>query len=84
MVEQEQIKKASKAREEYSKFKAGKGVVMLSDAQLETLLEELSADEFEKYVGIVADMELSGKHYKKKTHYQAILDMAAKDRRTKA
>ena len=61
----------------------GRGVVMLSDEQFDSLLDELSPDEFDKYVGIVADMELSGKHYKKKTHYQAILDMAAKDRRTK-
>jgi histidinol phosphatase-like PHP family hydrolase len=60
----------------------GKGVVMLSDEQFDSLLTELSVEEFDKYVGIVADMELSGKHYKKKTHYQAILDMAAKDRRT--
>ena len=60
--------------------KAGKGVVMLSDAQMEILLEELSADEFEKYVGIVAEMELSGKRYKKKNHFQAIMEMAKKDR----
>jgi predicted phage replisome organizer len=59
----------------------GKGVVMLSDEQMEDLLEVLSLDEFNKYVAVVADMELSGKHYKKKTHYQAILDMANKDRR---
>lgn len=59
----------------------GKGVVMLSDEQIEDLLNVLSLDEFNKYVEIVADMEFSGKHYKKKTHYQAILDMAAKDRR---
>lgn len=59
----------------------GKGVVMLSDEQIESLLDELSLDEFNKYVAVVADMELSGKHYKRKTHYQAILDMVAKDRR---
>lgn len=62
----------------------GKGVVMLSDEQFDLLMDNLSIEEFEKYVGIVADMELSGKHYKKKTHYQAIMDMVAKDRRTKA
>jgi predicted phage replisome organizer len=62
----------------------GKGVVMLSEEQIDSLLEELSVDEFDKYVGIIAEMELSGKHYKKKTHYQAILDMAAKDRRVNA
>lgn len=60
--------------------KAGKGVVMLSDAQMEILLEELSEDEFEKYVGIVAEMELSGKRYRKKNHFQAIMEMAKKDR----
>jgi predicted phage replisome organizer len=61
----------------------GKGVVMLSEEQMNSLLDELSLDEFDKYVSIVADMELSGKRYTKKTHYQAILDMANKDRRTK-
>lgn len=59
----------------------GKGVVMMSDAQMEDLLEKLSLEEFDKYVGIVADNELSGKHYTKKTHYMAILDMASKDRK---
>ena len=58
----------------------GKGVVMLSDEQIDSLLEQLSFDEFNKYVSIVADCELYGKPYKKKTHYQAILDMAMKDR----
>ena len=60
----------------------GKGVVMLNDAQFEDLLDRLSIEEFEKYVGIVADMELNGKRYKRKSHYQAILDMAMKDRKT--
>ena len=59
----------------------GKGKVMLSEEQIESLLDELTIDEFDKYVAIVAEMESSGKHYKKKTHYQAILDMVAKDRR---
>ena len=59
----------------------GKGVVLLSDEQIGDLLDKISIEEFDKYVGIVADMELSGKHYRKKTHYQAILDMAVKDRR---
>ena len=59
----------------------GKNVVFLSDEQMSDLLDKLSIEEFDKYVGIVADNELRGHHYKKKTHYQAILDMAAKDRR---
>ena len=61
----------------------GKGVVMLSVEQEEDLLDKLSLDEFNKYVAIVRDCELKGQHFKKKTHYQAILDMAYKDRRTK-
>ena len=54
---------------------------MLSQEQIDDLLDKLSIDEFDKYVNIVADCELSGKSFKKKTHYQAILDMAEKDRR---
>lgn len=61
----------------------GKGVVMLSDEQVDDLLEKLSIEEFDKYVAAVAECELSGKHYKKKTHYQAILEMAEKDRKVK-
>ncbi|MBR5593920.1 MAG: phage replisome organizer N-terminal domain-containing protein [Bacteroidaceae bacterium] len=59
----------------------GQGVVMISEEQMDDLLEKLSIDEFEKYIKIVAECELKGKRYKKKSHYQAILDMAARDRR---
>lgn len=58
------------------------GVVMLSDRQIEDLLEKLSLDEFNRYCSIVAENELQGKHYRRKTHYQAILDMAMQDRKT--
>lgn len=58
----------------------GKGVVMLSQKQMDDLLDKLSIEEFDHYVSVVADMELSGKKYTRKTHYQAILDMAKKDR----
>ena len=78
------IHSREEAKLKYLGGSLGKGVVMLSDEQFDSLMTELSVEEFDKYVGIVADMELSGKHYKKKTHYQAILDMADKDRRTKA
>ena len=70
-------------RLKYLGGKLGKGVVMLSDEQLSDLLDKLSVEEFDKYVSIVADCELSGQHYKKKTHYQAILEMARKDRKLK-
>ncbi len=61
----------------------GQGVVFLSEEQIEDLLEKLSVEEFDHYCEVIARMELSGKRYKKKTHYQAILDMAAKDRGVK-
>ena len=61
----------------------GKGVVMLSPEQMDDLLDKLSLDEFDYYVGVVADCILSGKKYTRKTHYQAILDMAEKDRKVK-
>ena len=61
----------------------GGGVVFLSDDQMSDLLGRLSIDEFDYYVGVIRDQELAGKHYKKKTHYQAVLSMALKDRKIK-
>lgn len=58
------------------------GFVMLSDVQMDDLLDKLSLDEFNRYCSIVADNERRGKHYKRKTHYQAILEMALNDRKT--
>jgi hypothetical protein len=56
---------------------------MLSDEQFNYLCDNLSLDELNKYIGIVAECELNGKKFKKKSHYQAILDMVAKDRKVK-
>ena len=61
----------------------GKNVVFLSEEQIDDLLSQMSIEEFDYYIGIVADEELRGHHYTKKTHHQAILDMAKKDRRVK-
>lgn len=61
----------------------GKGVVLLSQEQMDDLLEKLSIEEFDHYVGVVADCVLSGKPFRRKTHYEAILDMATADRRIK-
>lgn len=59
----------------------GKGVVFLSQEQIDDLLDKLSLEEFNHYVSVVADCILKGKPFKKKTHYQAILDMAVADRK---
>lgn len=57
--------------------------LVLSDEQFDDLCERLSYDEINKYMAIVRDCEKNGQHFKKKTHYQAILDMVNKDRRVK-
>ena len=59
----------------------GRGVVFLSNAQMDDLLDKLSIEEFNHYVGVVADCILKGRPFRKKTHYQAILDMASADRK---
>ena len=55
--------------------------VILSPEQLDDLAEKLTQEEFDKYTEVVANAERRGKHYKRKTHYQAILDMAIADRK---
>ena len=65
----------------YMEGKLGEGVVLMSEEQFHDLLDKLSLDELHKYFAIIVECEKNGKKYKKKSHYQAILDMAAKDRR---
>lgn len=59
----------------------GQGVVLMSDEQFGYICENYSLDEIEKYMGVIVECEKNGKHYKKKTHFQAFQEMAAKDRR---
>lgn len=73
----------SESQRRYIGGSLGRGRVMLSEEQIGDLLDKLSIEEFDKYVDIVADCEDRGQHFTKKTHYQAILDMAKKDRRIK-
>lgn len=77
----EQLKADLKSR--YITGSLGKGVVFMSNEQFSDLCDRLSIDEMDKYFGIVAEKELMGHHYKKKTHYQAILEMACKDRKVR-
>ena len=67
-------------RMKYLGGELGHGVVFMSDAQFGDLCDKLSLEELDKYLAIVANCELDGKSFTKKTHYQAILDMVAKDR----
>lgn len=61
----------------------GEGIVLMSNEQFSDLLDKLSLDEIHKYIEVIKECEKNGKKYKKKSHYQAILDMARKDRRVK-
>ena len=70
-------------RRKYIGGELGKDVVFMSDEQFDSLCDLLSYDEMEKNFAIIVECETKGKRYKKKTHYQAILDMAMKDRRVK-
>ena len=70
-------------RRKYLGGTLGQGVVLMSDEQFSYLCDTLTLDELEKYFGIVVECERNGKRYKKKTHYQAILEMAMKDRKVK-
>ena len=59
----------------------GQDLILMSAEQFDDLCGRLSLDEIEKYFAIVAECERSGKRYKRKSHYQAILDRASNDRR---
>lgn len=71
------------AKREFLGGTLGGGVVLISSEQFDDLCDKLSFDELTYYFGIIKDCELKGKKFTKKTHYQAILDMVAKDRKTK-
>jgi predicted phage replisome organizer len=76
-----EVAKKEGAKRRFFGGKLGKGVVLLSEDQVDSLLSQLSVEEFDKYIEIVADCELNGRRFKKKTHYKAILEMATADRR---
>lgn len=78
-VYREEIKDGLRLK--YMQGTLGQGVVLMSDEQFGDLCDKLSIAELDKYMGIIVECERNGKRYKKKSHYQAILDMAAKDRR---
>ena len=61
----------------------GQNILLISDEQFDDLCDRMSLDELHKYIDIVVECEKNGKRYKNKSHYQAILDMVAKDRKIK-
>lgn len=77
----EQLKERIKLK--YLGGTLGQGVLLISDEQLDDLFDKLSFEEVNKYIDIVVECEKNGKRFKKKSHYQAILDMVENDRRIK-
>lgn len=63
----------------FIKGKLGKGVVLLSEQQVEDLLEKMGLDSFDYYVERMADFILE-KHAKVKNHYATILKWWEEDR----
>lgn len=61
--------------------KSGKGVVMLSNYQIDSLLDEMSLDEFEYYIEKLADFIIE-KGGNPKNHYMTIRTWALQDRNT--
>lgn len=70
-------------KRQYLGGELGGGVVFISNAQFHDLLDWLDIDELEHYMSVIRECEQNGKPFKKKTHYQAIVDMATKDRKIK-
>lgn len=58
----------------------GDGYVYITSVLIDDLLERLSPSDVVHYINVVAANEKRGNRYTKKTHYQAILEMAQKDR----
>lgn len=65
----------------YMQGSLGEGIVFMSDEQFDYICSNYSLEEIDKYMGIIKECERNGKHFKKKSHFQAFIDMATKDRR---
>lgn len=62
--------------------KLGRGLVMLTDAQFDDLMDRLSNAEIDTYLSKMADMIEKGYNFRC-SHYQYILKMVEQDRRTR-
>lgn len=69
-------------RLEYIRGTLGEGLVFMSQEQFNYLLENYSLDEIYHYFEVIKEQIRMGRRYRK-THFQAIIDMAEKDRKKK-
>lgn len=66
----------------YMRGELGEGLIFMSDEQFAHLLEVYSLDEIHHYFEVIKDQIRKGHRYRK-THFQAFIDMAEKDRKKK-
>ena len=66
----------------YMRGELGEGLIFISDEQFAHLLEVYSLDEIHHYFEVIKDQIRKGHRYRK-THFQAFIDMAEKDRKKK-
>lgn len=79
---EEQRTEAQSRQRNYMRGELGEGLIFMSDEQFAHLLEVYSLDEIHHYFEVIKEQIRKGHRYRK-THYQAFIDMAEKDRRKK-
>ena len=79
--EQNDVFSSDASKMEYMQGTLSEGYVLMSQEQFNDLCDKLSLDELHKYFAVIVECEKNGKRYRKKSHYQAILEMAKKDRK---
>ena len=79
---EEQRTEAQSRQQNYMRGELGEGLIFMSDEQFAHLLEVYSLDEIHHYFEVIKEQIRKGHGYGK-THYQAFIDMAEKDRKKK-
>jgi predicted phage replisome organizer len=77
--EEQRIEAQSRQRK-YLRGELGEGLILMSDEQFAHLLEVYSLDEIHYYFEVIKEQIRKGHRYRK-THFQAFIDMAEKDRK---
>ena len=81
-VDSDEGAEARSQQRNYMRGDLGEGLIFMSDEQFASLLDRYSLDEIHHYFEVIKDQIRKGHRYRK-THYQAFIDMAEKDRKKK-
>ena len=79
-VDSDEGAEARSQQRNYMRGDLGEGLIFMSDEQFAHLLEVYSLDEIHHYFEVIKEQIRKGHRYRK-THYQAFIDMAEKDRK---